>query len=163
MLFGVVDRLRPYFQRRPRPGHAPPPAQPAAAPPQATPATAFDSGELSRRRDQLGRQLTELQWDLGGLTYEMAIRDSFRLDLLVRRAAALQEVDVELAAVDRLLQMGPAGAAGSCPTCGALYSGGATYCWRCGKALGSPGPVTTAAAPTMPSAAPPPATQPPAA
>jgi hypothetical protein len=33
----------------------------------------------------------------------MAIRDHFRLDVLVRRAAKLQERDAELAEVERLL------------------------------------------------------------
>jgi phosphatidylinositol-3-phosphatase len=46
--------------------------------------------ELRRRRDELAEQVAELHWDLGGLTYEMAIRDHFRLDLLVRHAAVLQ-------------------------------------------------------------------------
>ena len=49
--------------------------------------------------------MTELHWDLGGLAYEMAIRDHFRLDVLVRRAAVLQERDAELAEVERLLRM----------------------------------------------------------
>ncbi len=42
---------------------------------------------LERRRDELVAQVAELHWDLGGLAYEMAIRDHFRLDVLVRRAA----------------------------------------------------------------------------
>lgn len=62
--------------------------------------------ELQRRRDALAEQVTELHWDLGGLAYEMAIRDYFRLDVLVRRAAMLQERDAELAEVERLLSTG---------------------------------------------------------
>ncbi len=58
---------------------------------------------LERRREALSQQVAELHWDLGGLTYEMAIRDHFRLDVLVRRAAVLQERDAELAEVERLL------------------------------------------------------------
>ncbi len=61
--------------------------------------------DLRRRRDALAEQVTELHWDLGGLAYEMAIRDHFRLDVLVRRAAMLQERDAELAEVERLLRM----------------------------------------------------------
>ena len=61
------------------------------------------------------QQVTELHWDLGGLAYEMAIRDHFRLDVLVRRAAVLQERDAELAEVERLLRMEHDGVAGSCP------------------------------------------------
>ena len=65
-----------------------------------------ERSELRRRRDALAEQVTELHWDLGGLAYEMAIRDHFRLDVLVRRAAVLQERDAELAEVERLLRTG---------------------------------------------------------
>jgi hypothetical protein len=91
--------------------------------------------ELRRRRDALAEQVAELHWDLGGLAYEMAIRDHFRLDVLVRRAAVLQERDAELAEVERLLRMEDGGVAGSCPTCAAPHSRGAMYCWQCGNAL----------------------------
>jgi hypothetical protein len=65
----------------------------------------LDGGaELRRRRDVLTQQVAELHWDLGGLAYEMAIRDHFRLDVLVRRAAVLQERDAELAEIERLLR-----------------------------------------------------------
>src|SRR6478609_956293 len=84
--------------------------------------------ELRRRRDALAEQVAELHWDLGGLTYEMAIRDHFRLDVLVRRAAILQERDAELAEVERLLRMEEEGTAGSCPHCGAPHSRGASFC-----------------------------------
>jgi hypothetical protein len=59
--------------------------------------------ELERRREQLAAQVAELHWDLGGLAYEMAIRDHFRNDVLLRRAAQLQELDTELAEVERRL------------------------------------------------------------
>src|SRR5271166_6665203 len=91
--------------------------------------------ELRRRRDALAEQVTELHWDLGGLAYEMAIRDHFRLDVLVRRAAVLQERDAELAEVERLLRMEEDGVAGNCPNCGAPHSRGALYCWQCGATL----------------------------
>lgn len=91
--------------------------------------------DLQRRRDRLAEQVTELHWDLGGLAYEMAIRDHFRLDVLVRRAAALQERDAELAEVERLLRMEQDGVAGSCPSCAAPHSRGALYCWQCGATL----------------------------
>ena len=94
-----------------------------------------DRSELRRRRDALAEQVTELHWDLGGLAYEMAIRDHFRLDVLVRRAALLQERDAELAEVERLLRMEEGGVAGACPSCGAPHSRGAMYCWQCGSAL----------------------------
>jgi hypothetical protein len=103
--------------------------------PLASPAPAGGSSELSRRRDRLATEVTELHWDLGGLAYEMAIRDHFRLDVLVRRAALLQERDAELAEVERLLRMEESGAAGSCPRCAAPHSRGAVFCWQCGTAL----------------------------
>jgi hypothetical protein len=107
---------------------------PAPAPPAAGPRD--DAGSaLQRRRDALAEQVTELHWDLGGLAYEMAIRDHFRLDVLVRRAAVLQERDAELAELERLLRMEQDGVAGDCPSCGAPHSRGALYCWQCGATL----------------------------
>jgi hypothetical protein len=91
--------------------------------------------ELQRRRDALAEQVTEMHWDLGGLAYEMAIRDHFRLDVLVRRAAVLQERDAELAELERLLRMEHDGVAGGCPSCAAPHSRGALYCWQCGTTL----------------------------
>ncbi|HEY3188174.1 MAG TPA: hypothetical protein VGJ70_11910 [Solirubrobacteraceae bacterium] len=91
--------------------------------------------ELRARRDELADRVAELTFDLGGLTYEMAIRDHFRLEVLVRRAAALQAVDAELAEAERLLRLGESGAAGTCRACGALHSRGASYCWKCGTPL----------------------------
>ena len=61
--------------------------------------------DLEQRRDRLAGQLVELQWDLGGLAYEMASRDHFRLDVLARQAAKLQQVDAELAEVERMLKL----------------------------------------------------------
>jgi phosphatidylinositol-3-phosphatase len=66
--------------------------------------------ELEHRREELAAQVAELHWDLGGLAYEMAIRDHFRNDVLLHRAAQLQELDTELAEVERML--GDARAAG---------------------------------------------------
>ena len=80
--------------------------------------------DLRKRRDSLAEQLVELQWDLGGIAYEMAIRDHFRLDVLNRQAAKVQQVDAELAEVERMLKLDQAGAAGACGYCGALYARG---------------------------------------
>jgi hypothetical protein len=63
--------------------------EPAPLPPGGGRAVGHD--ELLARRERLERELAELQFDLGGLAYEMAIRDHFRVDLLARRAARLQE------------------------------------------------------------------------
>ena len=51
--------------------------------------------ELRRRRLELAERVAALTWDLGGLTYEMAIRDHYRLDVIARRAAELQEADAQ--------------------------------------------------------------------
>jgi hypothetical protein len=65
----------------------------------------------------------------------MAIRDHFRLDVIVRRAAVLQERDAELAEVERLLRLEESATAGSCPNCAAPHSRGALFCWQCGATL----------------------------
>src|SRR5438309_9511145 len=87
--------------------------------------------ELRGRRDALAEQVTELHWDLGGLAYEMAIRDHFRLDVIVARATTLQERDAELAEVERLLALEETASAGSCPSCAAPHSRGALFCLQC--------------------------------
>jgi hypothetical protein len=101
--------------------------------------------DLEKRRDRLARELAEHQWDLGGLAYEMASRDHFRLDVLARQAAKLQQVDAEVAEVERMLRLDQSGAAGACGSCGALYARGSVFCWQCGKDLMDKGPVGTVA------------------
>lgn len=92
-------------------------------------------GDLRRRCDEVAERVARLTWDLGGLAFEMAIRDHFRLDVLVRRAAALQEAAAELGELQRLLAAAEQGITGNCRSCGAVHSGGASYCWRCGQLL----------------------------
>src|SRR6476469_9227611 len=82
--------------------------------------------DLQRRRDQLVARVAELQWDLGGLVYEMTIRNSIRVEVLVKRAVELQDADAELSEVERILRMEETGTAGSCKSCGAPHSSGAT-------------------------------------
>jgi hypothetical protein len=96
------------------------------------------------KRDLLAERLTLMLIDLGGLTYEMGIRDHFRLDVLVRKAAEIQAIDAELGQVDRLLSLGRAGAAGDCPNCGALFARGSAFCSHCGYELAVAGPVNSA-------------------
>ena len=91
--------------------------------------------DLQRRRDQLVARVAELQWDLGGLAYEMATRNSIRPQVLTLRAAALQDADAELGEVERILRMEESATAGSCGSCGAPHSSGATFCWQCGRSL----------------------------
>jgi hypothetical protein len=122
---------------RGRSGAATAPAAPPGPRPYSPPPAPESDGrsELRRRCDALAEQVTEMHWDLGGLAYEMAIRDHFRLDVLVRRAAALQERDAELAEVERLLRMEDSASAGGCPHCAAPHSRGALFCWQCGATL----------------------------
>lgn len=91
--------------------------------------------ELRKRRLELAERVAALTWDLGGLTYEMAIRDHYRLDVLARRAAELQQADGELGEVERLLASAEAGIHGTCRSCGAVHGRGAAYCWHCGAPL----------------------------
>ncbi len=124
-LLDSARRRLDFGSHRPQPGadgSAPPDLHDGAAP-------------LRRRRDELVAHVAELHWDLGGLTYEMAIRDHFRLDVLVAKAAELQERDAELGELERVLSLQDNAGAGQCPSCGALRSRGAVYCWQCGHAL----------------------------
>jgi hypothetical protein len=101
----------------------------------AAPAPDAGIARLQRQREELAERVARLQLDLGGLTYEMAIRDHFRLDVLVRVAARLQDAESELGEVERLLKMEQNGASGTCPSCSALHGRSAVYCWRCGSQL----------------------------
>ena len=119
----VIDDLRGRLRPRPRATAPAPLAEPDGL------------RELRARRDELADRVAELTWDLGGLTYEMAIRDHFRLDVLVKRSARLQEADAELGETERLLRSETTGATGTCRACGAVHSRGATFCWQCGEPL----------------------------
>ena len=107
--------------------------EPAALP--ADGGQAVSSDRLAARHDELQRELAGLQFDVGGLTYEMAICDHFRLDGLVRQAARLQEVDAQLRTAEHLLALERNGAAGACPSCGTLYARGSLFCSSCGTHL----------------------------
>jgi hypothetical protein len=101
----------------------------------AHPAASRSLAELRRLRLELAERVASLTWDLGGLTYEMAVRDHYRLDVLARRAAELQQADAQLSEVERLLAAAHAGVHGACRGCGAVHSRGASYCWNCGAPL----------------------------
>lgn len=124
-------------------GAQPPGPQPAAGivvpvgglPAADRPAGGGSMADLRRRRKELAERVAELTWDLGGLTYEMAVRDHYRLDVLARRAADLQEADAQLGEVQRLLSSAEAGITGQCRSCGAVHSRGAAFCWHCGAGL----------------------------
>jgi hypothetical protein len=106
----------------------PPPKPPA-------PKSGEESAELIAQRDRLLEKFTVMQADLGGAFYEMAIRDHVRLDVLTRKAAELQRVDAELLAVERVLELERADAAGLCPGCGAPYGHAVRFCAQCGTPL----------------------------
>jgi hypothetical protein len=91
--------------------------------------------DLRHRRVELAERVAALTWDLGGLAYEMAIRDHYRLDVIARKAAELQEADAQLGEVQRLLATAEAGIHGQCRSCGAVHSRGAAFCWHCGAPL----------------------------
>ncbi len=113
---------------------APSSAEPVQAP-SPPPVWSGSSAELRRERVRLAERVAALTWDLGGLAYEMAIRDHYRLDVLARRAAELQQADAQLGEVERLLSAAEDGVGGACRSCGAVHSRGAAYCWRCGSPL----------------------------
>ena len=121
--------------RQPRPGG--PGGRKTATAAKGAPGSAAGASKaapaLVKRREELSRNFAELQWDLGGIAYEMARRDHYRLEVLNAQAAKLQEVDAELGQIERMVKLDEAGAAGSCPYCGALQARGASFCWRCGK------------------------------
>ena len=60
-----------------------------------------------------------MQSELGGLFYEMAIRDHVQMDVLVTKAAELQHLDTELSRVEHLLSGDAGPRAGHCESCGA--------------------------------------------
>jgi hypothetical protein len=117
-------------------------SQPAPASNGGVPAPAMNSAygeefivDLDRRREQLVAKVAELQWDLGGLVYEMIVRNSIDVEVIVKRAVPLQDADAELGEVERILRMEQTGTAGVCNSCGAPHSTGATFCWQCGKPI----------------------------
>lgn len=100
-----------------------------------TPAAAPAPVDLDQRREQLIALVAELQWDLGGLVYEMATRDRIRVDVIARHAARLQDADAELAEVERILHAEVTSTAGLCDNCQAPHSSGASFCWQCGQPI----------------------------
>jgi hypothetical protein len=61
----------------------------------------MSDAELLTERDRLTERFALMQAELGGLFYEMAIRDHLQLEVLTAKAAALQQVDAELAELER--------------------------------------------------------------
>jgi hypothetical protein len=94
--------------------------------------------ELERRHRELTEQVAGLTFDLGGLAYERARYDHYRVDVLAQRAGTLHVAERELGEVEKVLLAARDGIAGTCAACGVVRSRGAVYCWSCGK------PVTAA-------------------
>jgi hypothetical protein len=110
--------------------------------PASTPATAVQANarpaadpELVAQRDRLTERFALMQSELGGLFYEMAIRDHVRMEVLIPKAAELQRVDAELGQVERMIESGSSGAGGECPACGSVYARGAAFCAQCAQPL----------------------------
>lgn len=105
----------------------------------ATPDPAGDppaaDAELLAQRDRLVERFAIMQSELGGLFYEMAIRDHVRMEVLIPKAAELQRVDAELGQLERVIESGSPSAGGQCPACGALYARGAAFCAQCAHRL----------------------------
>jgi hypothetical protein len=59
--------------------------------------------ELVAERDRLVERFAVMQSELGGLLYEMAIRDHVNMEVLIARAAELQRIDGELAEIEAML------------------------------------------------------------
>jgi ribosomal protein L40E len=131
---------------------APPQAPPAAplpaglAPEDVAPTRASfrDRGRLRRRLRYL-RRVRELGFrDLGGLAFDLH-RFARRNDALVLgKLAALDAVDRELRAIERVLnerrdiiELREPGVA-ACPRCGALHSSDARFCPQCGTQFSGP-------------------------
>jgi hypothetical protein len=94
-----------------------------------------ENRELIAERDRLLEKFTVMQADLGGAFYEMAIRDHVKLDVLTRKAAELQRLDIELGEVEEALELQRSDSAGDCANCGTEYQPGARFCSNCGQEL----------------------------
>jgi hypothetical protein len=110
--------------------------RPAASPDQQKPLGPHP--ELSAQRERLTERFAVLQSELGGLFYEMAIRDHVQMEVLLGKAAELQRLDAELGQVERLLESGAHAIGGNCSRCGAVYAPGAAFCAQCANPLTSP-------------------------
>ena len=110
------------------------PRRPPAKPASEEAADSRSAAELLAERDRLTERFALQQSELGGLFYEMAIRDHVQMDVLIAKAAALQRLDAELAQLE-LLRDGNASIGGQCPSCGATYARGAAFCSQCATSL----------------------------
>jgi len=96
---------------------------------------AGSTSELVAQRERLTERFALMQSELGGLFYEMAIRDHVQMDVLVAKAAELQLLDVELGQIEHLLATDGGQLSGHCQRCSAPHGRGAAFCSQCGAAL----------------------------
>jgi hypothetical protein len=94
--------------------------------------------ELLAQRDRLIERFAIMQSELGGLFYEMAIRDHVRMDVLIPKAAELQRVDAELGQLEQIIELGSSNVGGQCPSCQAMHARGAAFCAQCAHPLTAP-------------------------
>jgi ribosomal protein L40E len=130
-----------------------PPQAPAAAPLPAglapedvapTRASFRDRGRLRRRLRYL-RRVRELGFrDLGGLAFDLHRFGRRNDELVLGKLAALDAVDRELRAIERvlderrdILELREPGVA-ACPRCGALHGSDARFCPQCGTQFSGP-------------------------
>jgi hypothetical protein len=103
-----------------------------------------DRGRLRRRLRYL-RRVRELGFrDLGGLAFDLHRFGRRNDDLVLGKLAALDAVDRELRAIERVLnerrdivELREPGVA-ACPRCGALHGSDARFCPQCGIAFSGP-------------------------
>jgi hypothetical protein len=91
-----------------------------------------ENRELIAERDRLLEKFTVMQADLGGAFYEMAIRDHVKMDVLTRKAAELQRLDMELGEVEEALELERSDSTGTCANCASELGPGARFCSNCG-------------------------------
>jgi hypothetical protein len=109
-------------------------ARPSAKPTPEDSTESRSTAELLAERDRLTERFALQQSELGGLFYEMAIRDHVQMDVLIAKAAALQRLDAELAQLE-LLRDGSGSIGGQCPSCGTTFARGAAFCSQCATSL----------------------------
>lgn len=103
-----------------------------------------DRGRLRRRLRYL-RRVRELGFrDLGGLAFDLHRFRRRNDELVLGKLAALDAVDRELRAIERVLndrrdiiELREPGVA-ACPRCGALHSSDANFCPQCGTQFSGP-------------------------
>jgi ribosomal protein L40E len=149
------------------------PPQPVAAPAEALPAglapedvaptrpSFRDRGRLRRRLRYL-RRVRELGFrDLGGLAFDLHRFRRRNDELVLGKLAALDTVDRELRAIERVLderrdivELREPGVA-ACPRCGALHGSDANFCPQCGTQFSGPLAMVEVGGAPAPAIAPP--------